>query len=135
MTPMVEQAARTDLSDLVRTRRAELGLSLRVLAGRCINPDSPGAGPVVDHNWVDRLEKGLLREIPDYARLAGLSVGLQVPLGLVQEAAGSQFWRVDTVWSEDEEVRALVHDYRDMSPEDQQRVRALMSSWRNLKTD
>jgi transcriptional regulator with XRE-family HTH domain len=135
MTLMVEQAARTDLSDLVRTRRAELGLSLRVLAGRCINPERPDAGPVVDHNWIDRLEKGLLREIPDYGRLAGLHVGLQVPLSLVQEAAGSQFWRVDTVWSEDEEVRALVHDYRDMSPEDQQRVRALMSSWRNLKTD
>jgi transcriptional regulator with XRE-family HTH domain len=135
MIPMVEQAARTDLSDLVRTRRAELGLSLRALAARCLRPEAPGAGPVVDHNWIDRLEKATLREIPDYQRLVGLAAGLQVPLGLVQEAAGSQFWRVDTVWSDDDEVRALVHDFRDMSPEDQQRVRALMSSWRKLKTD
>lgn len=130
---MVEQAARTDLSDLVRTRRAELGLSLRVLASRCINPEAPDAGPVVDHNWIDRLEKGLLKEIPDYARLVGLHAGLQVPLSLVQEAAGGQFWRVDSVWSDDGEVRALVHDFNDLSPEDQQKVRALMASWRNLK--
>ncbi|MEU1496111.1 XRE family transcriptional regulator [Streptomyces sp. NPDC005732] len=135
MIPMVDQAARTDLSDLVRTRRAELGLSLRALASRCINPDAPDAGPVVDHNWIDRLEKGVLREIPDYGRLAGLHAGLQVPLGLIQEAAGAQFWRVDTVWSDDAEVRALVHDYLDMSPEDQQRVRALTESWRKLKGD
>ncbi|WP_327403878.1 helix-turn-helix domain-containing protein [Streptomyces sp. NBC_01288] len=132
---MVEQAARTDLSDLVRTRRAELGLSLRALAERCINPDEPQAGPVVDHNWIDRLEKGILRDIPDYARLAGLHAGLQVPLGLVQEAAGAQFWRVDTVWSDDGDVRALVHDYRDMTPEDRERVKVLMSSWRKLKRD
>lgn len=130
---MVEQAARTDLSDLVRTRRAELGLSLRVLASRCINPDAPEAGPVVDHNWIDRLEKNRLQQVPDYARLAGLRAGLQVPLSLVQEAAGSQFWRVDTVWSDDRAVRALVHDFNDMTPEDQQKVRALMASWRNLK--
>ena len=129
MTLMVEHAARTDLSDLVRTRRAELGLSLRALASRCVNPDAPDAGPVVDHNWIDRLEKGVLREIPDYARLAGLRAGLQVPLGLVQEAAGSQFWQVDTVWGDDDDVRALVHGYREMSPEDQARVKALIQSW------
>lgn len=129
---MVEHGARTELSDLVRTRRAELGLSLRALAGRCINPEDPGAGPVVDHNWIDRLEKGTLREIPDATRLVGLHVGLQVPLSLVQEAAGSQFWGVDTVWSDDQNVRAFVHDFLGMSPEDQARVRALMQSWRNL---
>ncbi|MGW5736955.1 MULTISPECIES: XRE family transcriptional regulator [Streptomyces] len=127
---MAEQAARTDLSDLVRTRRAELGLSLRALAARCIHPDAPDGGPVVDHNWIDRLEKNVLKEIPDYDRLAGLSVGLQVPLSLVQEAAGAQFWRVDTVWSDDHEARALVHDYKGMTPEDQRRVRALIASWR-----
>ena len=132
---MVEQAARTDLSDLVRTRRAELGLSLRALAARCINPEAPDAGPVVDHNWIDRLEKNVLREIPDYGRLAGLHAGLQVPLGLVQEAAGAQFWRVDTVWDNDGEVRALVHDFREMPAEDRERVRALMESWRRLKRD
>ncbi|MFG2679239.1 XRE family transcriptional regulator [Streptomyces sp. NPDC048392] len=135
MIPMVEQAARTDLSDLVRTRRAELALSLRALASRCINPDDPDAGPVVDHNWIDRLEKGTLREIPDYGRLAGLAAGLQVALGSVTEAAGSQFWRVDSVWSDDGQVRALVHDYLEMSQDDQERVRALMDSWRRLKRD
>lgn len=132
---MAEQTARTDLSDLVRNRRAELALSLRALAARCINPDAPDAGPVVDHNWIDRLEKNLLREIPDYGRLAGLHAGLQVPLGLVQEAAGAQFFGIDTVWSDDDEVRALVHDYRDMSPEDQAWVRAIVQSRRDLKND
>lgn len=132
MTLMVEHAARTDLSDLVRTRRAELGLSLRVLAARCINPEDLEAGPVVDHNWIDRLEKGTLREIPDYGRLAGLAAGLGKPLSLIQEAAGSQFWGVDTVWGDDQDVRALVHDFRGMSAEDQARVRALIASWRTL---
>lgn len=132
---MVERAARTELSDLVRTRRAELGLSLRALAGRCVDPEGPEAGQVVDHNWIDRLEKNILKEIPDGVRLAGLAAGLQVPLTLVQEAAGAQFWGVDTVWSDDEEVKALVHDYRDLDAEDQAKVRALTQSWRKLKRD
>ncbi|WP_330349632.1 XRE family transcriptional regulator [Streptomyces sp. NBC_00582] len=127
---MVEHAARTDLSDLVRTRRAELGLSLRALALRCINPERPEAGPVVDHNWIDRLEKGILKDIPDYARLAGLHNGLQVPLDLVREAAGAQFWGMDTVWSDDGAVRALVHNFRDMSPEDQAWVQAIIQARR-----
>ncbi|MEW2567697.1 hypothetical protein [Streptomyces sp. NPDC047070] len=137
---MADQVERTDLSDLVRSRRAELGsverpLSLRVLAARCINPEHPEAGPTVDHNWIDRLEKNQLRDIPNYERLAGLAAGLQVPLGLVQEASGSQFWRVDTLWSDDEEVRGLVHDYREMDPDDQEKFRALMKTWRKLKRD
>lgn len=132
---MVEHAARTDLSDLVRTRRAELGLSLRALAAQCVNSDKPEAGPVVDHNWIDRLEKGTLREIPDYERLAGLAAGLKLAIGLVQEAAGAQFWHVDTVWGDDHDVRALVHDFRDMTPEDQAWVRAIVKSRRGLHSE
>ncbi|GGY00083.1 XRE family transcriptional regulator [Streptomyces fructofermentans] len=137
---MAEQGARTDLADLVRERRRELGsvdrpLSLRALAARCIDPEHPEAGPVVDHNWIDRLEKGTLRDIPDLTKLQGLRAGLDVPWPRVQAAAGSQFFAIDPVWSEDRKTRALVPGYREMSPEDQAKADDLTQSWRDAKLD
>jgi len=130
-----EKAPRTDLSDLVRTRREELGQSFRVLADACIDPEAPDDGPLWGRSTLDRLSKGLHITPPDFGQLRALAAGLQLPLGLLQEAAGAQFLGIDTVWSEDGQVRALVHEFREMDAEDQEKVRVLMQSWRKLKRD
>ncbi|MCA1223852.1 helix-turn-helix domain-containing protein [Streptomyces sp. 8L] len=120
---------RTDLTDLVRNRRSELGLSLRKLAERCVDPEAPDAGPIWKYAVINRLERGLPVIAPIVPELRALAAGLQLPLGLIQDAAGAQFFGIDSVWSDEGDVRALVHDYRSMSPEDQERVRDLMRTW------
>jgi hypothetical protein len=111
----------------------ELGLSYRALADRCIDPEDPEAGSVWKRTTIDTLSKGQPVKAPNLPALRALAAGLQVPLGLVQEAAGSQFLGIDTVWSADGKVRALVEGFREMDAEDQERVMALMESRRRLK--
>lgn len=130
-----EATGRTDLSELVRTRLEELGMSARALADASVDPKDPEFGP----QWKRGTLTNLINEVgvkpPTLPQLRGLAAGLRLPLGRLQEAAGSQFFGIDTVWSDEEDVRVLVHDFRDMSPEDQARLRAIMQSWRSLKND
>lgn len=127
----MDSQSRTDLSDLVRDRRAELRLSLRTLAELCIDPQSPEDGPLWKFGVINRLEKRLPIVPPQLPELRALGAGLQLPLSLIQEAAGSQFLGIDTVWSADRKTRALVRDFKAMSPQDQERVHALMKTWGN----
>lgn len=128
-------APRTDLSDLVRQRMEQLGQSFRTLADACIDPEAPGAGPLWKRTTIDSLSKGQRIKAPDFPQLRALAAGLQLPLGVVQEAAGSQFFGIDTVWSADGKVRALVVGFSDMDAEDQEKVLALMESRRRTKAD
>lgn len=128
-------ADRTDLTDLVRTRMEELGYSIRSLADACVDPEDPGAGPFWRRGTLDNLIKGVPIKAPSLPQLRALAAGLRLPLGRVQEAAGAQFFGIDTVWSDDEQLRALVHGYREMSPDDQARVRAIVQSWLDLKNN
>jgi hypothetical protein len=124
---------RTDLSDLVRDRMEQLGLSYRSLADACIDPEDAEAGPLWKRGTIENLAKGQTIKAPTVPQLRALAAGLQVPLGLAQEAAGAQFLGIDTVWSEDGRARALVHHFQEMDDEDQAKVLALMESWRQLK--
>lgn len=125
---------RNDLSRLVREQRAELRLSLRAVAARTADPETDEH--LVKYGTLNRLEKEEEDITPfSLPQLGALAAALELPFGLIQEAAGSQFFGIDTVWSEDGDVRALVHDYRELGPEDQEKARALMSSWRKLKRD
>lgn len=130
-----ETAGRTDLSDLVRDRKEELGKSYRELADACVDPEDPEAGPLWKRGTLENLAKAVGIKAPTLPQLRALKAGLDLPLGLIQEAAGSQFLGIDTVWSKDGQVRTLVHEFREMDPEDQDRVMALMESWRKLKRD
>jgi hypothetical protein len=132
-TDQANPAARTDLSDLVRHQKEALRLGYERLAKECIDPDT--GEQAVKYSWLHRLATYQTVIPPDLPQLRGLAAGLQVPFSLVQEAAGSQFFGIDTLWSEDGEVRAMVHDYHELEPEDQEKARALMSSWRKLKRD
>ena len=125
---------RNDLSRLVREQRAELRLSLRAVAA--LTADLETGEHLVKYGTLNRLEKEEEDVTPfSLPQLEALATALELPFGLIQEAAGSQFLGIYTLWSEDGDVRALVHDYRELEPEDQEKARALMSSWRKLKRD
>ena len=127
---------RTDLSDLIQDRRDLLGLTYEDLAAACVDPEAAGA-PDVEPLWrrsnLHNLAQGKWVKPPSFAMLRALAVGLQVPLRAVQEAAGSQFFGIDTVWSADGKVRALVRDFDELDDEDQAKILALMESRRRIK--
>lgn len=133
---MAEEATqRTDLSDLVRQRMAELGQSFRTLEAACIDPEDPAAGPLWKRTTIDCLSKGQRIKAPEFPQLRALAAGLGLPLGQIQEAAGAQFFGIDTVWSADGKVRALVEGFREMDAEDQAKVLAIMEARRKLPRD
>lgn len=117
---------RTQFRDLVRDRRAALGLSYEKLAARCIDPAS--GEQTVKSSWIHRVETGLPVTPPDLPQLCGLAVGLDVPLGRVQDAAGSQFFGIDPVWNASGEARALVERADRMTPEQRDQLMRLLDS-------
>ncbi|WP_432158888.1 helix-turn-helix domain-containing protein [Streptomyces sp. bgisy153] len=128
MDDVAPLTSRTDLSDLVRERRLEVGLSLVDVAARAVDPES--GAHVVDADWLDRLERAALdpSEHPEYPQLDALVGVLNLDAALVQEAAGVQFKGVHTVWSEDGRVRAIIPG--EMDAEDLAKVHALMHHYR-----
>lgn len=100
------EAPRPALRELLKARRAELGLSYVKLAQRCVDPES-GEQTVKD-SWLHRLESGETVIAPDYRMLVGLAAGLSVPLEVVQAAAGEQFFGIVTVSSASGQARALL---------------------------
>ncbi|MFF5891219.1 XRE family transcriptional regulator [Streptomyces globisporus] len=118
--------ARTDLSDLVRARRQELRLSLRAVQDRTVEPDT--GDPLLKYSWIDRLEKGQPVIPPQYPQLKALAAALELSLGQVQDAAGAQFFGIDTVWSESHEARALVRRADRMTPEQLEQLRRLIDA-------
>lgn len=114
---MAEQDAdaptRTDLSDLARTRRSDLGLSYERLGQRAIDPET---GEKIPGSWFHRLETGLPVQVPNLPRLRAIAAALDMPLGRIQDAAGAQFFGIETTWSTSGEARALVEQTGQMTP-------------------
>lgn len=139
MTAMTaeQETGRYDLSDLVRDRMAELGLSYRRLEELCIDPEArtAPAEPLWKRGTLENLVKRRKIQPPDFPRLRALHAGLDVPLAQVQAAAGSQFLGIDTVWSPDGRVRALVPGYTDMDADDRAKVQALMQAYRTVQDE
>lgn len=128
MISMAEQEASTRLSDLVADRRAELRLSLAKLADRCIDPDTG------IQEWktgrLYRLEKRLPVENLTPERIRALANGLDLPAREVQDAAGEQFFGVQTVESQREErVRLLAARADSISMEDLDRLLAIAETF------
>jgi transcriptional regulator with XRE-family HTH domain len=93
MTVMAQETT-YPLSDLVRRRRAELGLSLRKFADRCIDPDT--GEQELKYGIIDRLERREAVTPFQLPELRALAAALQLPLGDVQDAAGEQFLGIRT---------------------------------------
>ena len=119
MSLMAEQTVRTDLSDLVRRRRAELGLALRPFADRCIDPDT-GTVPF-KYAWVSKVEKADPTVVaPPRSWLRALAAGLSVPVPLVRQAAAAQFFDLepDAIWSSDHSTKITVARMSELSESD-----------------
>ncbi|MGG7572567.1 XRE family transcriptional regulator [Streptomyces sirii] len=125
------ESSRTDLTDLVRKRRAQLNLTLRELASRCVDPQDPDAGSTWTHATLGNLESKTIKA-PDLPKLRALAKGLDLPLRLVQEAAGVQYMGIETAWSDDGETRTLIHHYWELSPEDRAKVQAMIEVWGSM---
>lgn len=121
-------SGRTDLSDMVRARRAEVGMSLDEVAARAIDPES--GQHVIDASWLDRLERAALdpSEHPEYPQLDALTDALHLNPGLVQEAAGIQFAGVHHTWSADGQVRGI--GFGELQGEDLKKAQALAQMYR-----
>lgn len=119
---------RTQLRDLVTRRKGELGLSYVRLEARCIDPET-GQKPV-SGSWLHRLVTGLPITPPDFPMLRALAAGIDVPLGVVQDAAGAEFFGIDVVkFSESGEARALVEEADKLTPAQREQIRLLIRSF------
>lgn len=130
------EAPRDDLSYILNKRLVELGIGTRTLAARCIDPENPSGGPLWTRGTLDNLRAGVRIKAPEIPELRALAAGLGIEeVGLLQEAAGSQYFGIDTVWSRDGKVRALVLGFAEMDPEEQDKVLARMAERRALPAD
>lgn len=117
---------RSQLRDIVNERKEELGLGYERLAARCIDPES--GEQTIKSSWLHRLATGKPVEAPSYEMLRGMAAGLQVPVGVLQDAASSQFFGVERVFSESAEGQAFLEDADRLTPAQREAVRALMRS-------
>jgi hypothetical protein len=121
-------AGRHQLGDLVLTRKEALRLSYEKLAARCVDPET--GEQTVKGSWLHRIATRQPVQAPDVSQLRGMAAGLEVSLRRVQDAAGAQFFGMDAVYTDDEQVRTALYHFEGMSEEDRERVLALMEAWR-----
>ncbi|MDV5145871.1 helix-turn-helix transcriptional regulator [Streptomyces sp. SBC-4] len=125
-----DQSTQT-LSDVIRDRRAELGLSLRDAEERCVDPDT---GKVVSRTYIDSLEKAAANlQPPTPARLRALAAGFDLPLALLREAAGRQFYGVSSGWAPSGKVQTFVARLEELDPAEQDRVLAMLEAYASVK--
>ncbi|MFI1702020.1 XRE family transcriptional regulator [Streptomyces bobili] len=131
---MTEQ--RTDFRDLLRRRRAELGLSLRDMEARCIDPAS---GEQARFAWLGKVEAGKPVDIPKEERLIAVSIGYDLPEKIVKAAAAKQFLGYDpvadpsVVWSGDLTTRIIVAHAEDMDEDARQQLAEIAETFARRK--
>ncbi|MDT0438600.1 MULTISPECIES: hypothetical protein [Streptomyces] len=125
---------RTQLSDLVRSRRAELRLSLRSLSAACVDPENPENGSIIGYNYIDRLEKNADVKAPKIPELRALANGLGVPLAAIQDAAGAQFMGITPQYITSGEARALVTYAEGMTDAERRQLLAIVEAYNRSRT-
>lgn len=138
MTAEAEQAG-GPLSDLLRARMEELGLTFRALAERCVDPEPEGEGergrPLWSRSTLALLAQGKPIKVPTFTKIRALAAGLELDSDVVREAAGKQFLQVDTLWTGDRTARAFVRNFEGLSHEDQDKVWALIEEHRRVRDE
>lgn len=119
---------RRQLSDLITRRKEKIGASYEDLAARCIDPET--GRQAVKYSWLHRLATTGQVKPPDVDQLRALAVGLDVPLRTVQDAAAAQYFGLDAVYTEDEQVRTALYHFEELSPEDRRKVILLMEAFK-----
>ncbi|WP_432124086.1 XRE family transcriptional regulator [Streptomyces sp. C10-9-1] len=129
---------RADLEDLARERLAELGISIRALASRTIDPNPElqpegerREGPLWNRETLRNLLNGVKAKAPTPAELRALAAGLEVPLRAVQDAAIGQWFESDVIYTSDATVRAIVYRAEELSEEGRRKVLELIEEFRN----
>lgn len=124
MTVMAEQhESTTALRNLVAGRRAELRLTLRQLADRCIDPETGGD---IKFGWLHKLESGGSVSAPSEGQLRALAVGLQLPAKRLQDAAAEEWFGVRPAeWSGDSSTRVTVAWMNELPEEKRAELAAL----------
>lgn len=117
---------RTQFRDLVAERKNALKLSYMKLAAKCLHPDT--GEQTVKHAWLQRVVTGESVEAPDYDMLLGMSVGLEVDMDVLQDAASAQFFGSQKVFAESADARAFLEDADRLTPAQREAVQALMRS-------
>ncbi|MFF5972272.1 hypothetical protein ACFY7C_12205 [Streptomyces sp. NPDC012769] len=124
-----EQSLRT-LSEVLRERHQELGISYRALEERCVFPPDVA----LKRSTLERLEKDAPNLTPPkLPELQALAAGYDLPLPLLQDAAGYQFHGVTTQWSASGKARAFVARFDQLDPADQDRVLAMLEAFASAK--
>ncbi|MFJ3085032.1 XRE family transcriptional regulator [Streptomyces sp. NPDC086838] len=123
---MVEQQQRTQLNDLVRTRRAELGISLRTLETRAIDPET---GTQAKFGWISKLERNQPTDVPSEELIHALAVGLALPVRVVQEAVAAQYLGMKEIRTRSQAARILVARVEEMSEDDLQQLAAIAETF------
>ncbi|MEU3160055.1 XRE family transcriptional regulator [Streptomyces griseoincarnatus] len=112
---------RSEFRDLLRRRRAELGLSLAELEARSVDAET---GTQARKPWLSKVELGKPIDTPKVEVLRALAAGLDLPERIVKAAAAKQFLGFDpsadssAVWSADLTTRIIVARAEEMSEED-----------------
>lgn len=116
--------ARTQFRDLLIARKDALALSYTRLASRCLHPVT--GEPTVKDSWLHRVATGEKVQAPDYDMLLGMSVGLEVGIDVLQDAASAQFFGAEKIFSETAEGRAFLEDADRLTEAQREAIRALM---------
>lgn len=116
---------RTQLSDLLRERRAELGESLDVMTPKAVDPIS---GTRVPRGRLYRLERADRVTPPVYEELAALAAAYRLPVERMQDAAGAQFHGVDPLRSGTGEATAYVRKLDALPAEQRERLLRLIDT-------
>ncbi|MFJ5954312.1 helix-turn-helix domain-containing protein [Streptomyces noursei] len=125
--PDAEAAAETtEFADLIRERRADLGLSLAQFEKRSIDPVT---GAQVKSGWVYRLETGESVIPPRKPQLRALQQATGLPLHELQDAAAAQFFGIERVWAESGEASALVRRTERLTEDQREQLLRLIDAF------
>lgn len=128
---------RTDFTDLLKARRAELGRSLREMEARAIDPKS---GTQAKFGWLAKVEGGKSVDPPRQDLLEAIAIGYELPARVVRAAAARQFFGYDpaadssVVWSEDLTTRIIVARAEEMSDEDRRQLAEIAETFARRRT-
>ena len=128
---------RTDFTDLLKARRAELGRSLREMEARAIDPRS---GARAKFGWLAKVEAGKSIDPPRQDLLEAIAIGYELPARVVRAAAARQFFGYDpaadssVVWSEDLTTRIIVARAEEMSDKDRRQLAEIAETFARRRT-
>jgi transcriptional regulator with XRE-family HTH domain len=113
----------SELLELVRSRRKELGLSYQTLGRACVDPSS---GTTASSAWIHRLETSAPVIPPSGEVLGALAAGLQLPRAVLQEAAAAQFFDLRVPWELSGEAANLLADVAALPKTQREALKALI---------